>query len=159
LLAGALPVSGEVQGPATVNNTGAVTSPGSGPSGPAGQVGQVADASGMDAAAAMDAFASEIAPRIEALLQHLLRPSAGSKVTSSSSSHVAIAMQVSELARRHPEIGSGGDPDVVDAGLATLAASRRLAVVLKSLLATVEDTGRVGFDNGWQEARLLLKRA
>ena len=137
------PVGSEVQGPAP-----ATAVPGAGA--------QVSVAPDLGVAAAFDAFTATLVSMVTTLGDHLQRPVAGATIATSSGSHVAVMPLVVNLLTHHPDLASNVQPAAIEAGVRTLAASRRLAQLLKDTARKVEDTGRVEFDASWVQAKAVV---
>ncbi len=109
--------------------------------------------------AALEAFSAGLGPLSDVLAPHLRMPPAGQRIGTVRHGHEVAAPVVAHMVRQQPALAGVGDPDAIERGLSQLAATRNLAGVLRNLATAVEDTGRLGFDSGWQQARAVIVQA
>ncbi len=109
-----------------------------------------------DTSAALAAFETALKPILDALAPSISRPRVGSKVLVVQPKNETVAAQVAELARRHPELTSAGDPGIIEAGLSALTAARVVSAQLDVARREVGDTGRMAFATGWAVAHSIM---
>lgn len=68
------------------------------------------------------------------------------------------APEVVILLCNHLALTKAADPVVIQCGLTDLADSRRVATFLRGVANLIEETGKVSFDRGWQQARSSIAR-
>src|SRR5581483_3668791 len=147
LLAGSPPVSGAAQGPATVHNTGAVTSPATGPD--------------PSAVVAVRTFHEGMVPLRNALAQYFrgVPANLGRHYKGVPARTVAVIPQLADILRRNPSLASSIRPDNVVAWMDLVNALAVIAGDLDLLLKQVEDTLRMTRIDAWRVAGVVYATA
>ncbi len=114
---------------------------------------------GVAASTALASFGLAFKPIFDALAPSISRPPPGVKVTIVHAAYETVASQVAALARRHPELALAGDPGIIEADLATLAAARSVSTRLNVAQREVDDTGRMAFAAGYEIVHAIVHRA